>query len=238
MSTAAAEKAAETLRAVTENVLDEFTSAAVLFTALDVSNAVKRTLPEARHREISPLVRDLFDRGAMGEYQQTLIDVMAGGSAPAKAFLYHLPEHPATAYDDAMRTQLSIPPAATSRADDDKGVTAATTERRVKVGKDGRGRVSRRLLANAGITGDQVTVTSEPAGPRLLITNAIASAPSALSALDGLRGVYEAPTSGQVLTCEHPALLHLPRALIAIFGAEPKLLAKLDGATVVVVPAA
>jgi hypothetical protein len=227
----------ETLLQVTERVVDEFTEAAMLFTALDVSNAVKRTLPDARHREISPLVREIFDRRGMGEYEQTLIDVKAGGSAPAKAYLYHLPEHPPARYDDAMRSQLSIPPAAASPQDDEKAVTAATTERRVKIGKDGRGRVSRRLLANAGITGDHVAVSSEAQAPRLVLSapvdNPLAN-PS--DGIDSWRGVYSLATAAQALTCEHPALLHLPRALLTIFGPEPKLLAKIEGATVVVIP--
>ena len=67
------------LYAVTTRVVDEFTSAAMLFTALDISNAVKQTLPDARHREISPIVRDLFERRGMGAYTQTLIDVNAAG---------------------------------------------------------------------------------------------------------------------------------------------------------------
>src|SRR5262245_65614302 len=75
------------LYAVTARVVDEFTSAAMLFTALDVSNAVKQTLPEARHREISPIVRDIFERRGMGAYQQTSIDVMAQGNKPEHAVL-------------------------------------------------------------------------------------------------------------------------------------------------------
>ena len=102
------------LYAVTARVVDEFTSAAMLFTALDVSNAVKQTLPEARHREISPIVRDIFERRGMGAYQQTSIDVMAQGNKPARALLYHLPEQAPTMYDDTMRAQLATPPQRTA----------------------------------------------------------------------------------------------------------------------------
>src|SRR6059058_317082 len=94
------------LYAVTARVVDEFTSAAMLFTALDVSNAVKQTLTEARHREISPIVRDIFERRGMGAYTQTQIDVSAAGK-PVKALLYHLPEQAPALYDDSMRSQLA-----------------------------------------------------------------------------------------------------------------------------------
>ncbi len=73
------------LYAVTARVVDEFTSAAMLFTALDVSNAVKQTVPEARHREISPIVRDIFERRGMGAYIQSSIKVVAQGNKPTTA---------------------------------------------------------------------------------------------------------------------------------------------------------
>ena len=70
------------LYAVTARVVDELTSGGLMFTALDVSNAVKQTVAEARHREISPIVRDIFERRGMGAYVQTSIDVMAAGNKP------------------------------------------------------------------------------------------------------------------------------------------------------------
>src|SRR5690349_12621794 len=91
------------IEVTTARVVDELTGAAMLFTALDVSNAVKRSLPGVRHREVSPIVRDLFNRKAMGSYQQTEIDVLAGGTKPVTALLYHLPEHSPDMYDDTMR---------------------------------------------------------------------------------------------------------------------------------------
>ena len=60
------------LRAVTQRVMDSFTAQGALFTALDVSNAVKGTLPDIRHREVAPIVRDLYERGAMGDYRQAV----------------------------------------------------------------------------------------------------------------------------------------------------------------------
>jgi hypothetical protein len=226
----------DVLRAVTERVIEEFTSAAMMFTALDVSNVVKLTLADARHREISPLVRAQFERFGMGAYIQTSIDVMAGGSKPATAFLYHLPEHPPALYDDTKRNQLAIPPVSASPKDDDRTVTDATTETRVRVGKDGRGRVQRHLLQNAGIRSEQVLVKSEPAGPRLVIVADPGNAGTGAAA-PGFGLPYSPTDGGQPLTYEHPTLLHLPRPLIEIFGTDPKLVAKIDGTSVVVVPA-
>jgi hypothetical protein len=126
----------EELAAVTARVLDTFTSSGMLFTALDVSNAVKGTLTDIRHREVAPLVREAFERGSMGPYRQTLIDVMAEGRKAVQAFLYHLPKHPTSNYDDSMRNQLAIPPVAGGAADDDDSITDATLDAMVKVGLD------------------------------------------------------------------------------------------------------
>jgi hypothetical protein len=224
------------LYAVTARVVDEFTSAAMLFTALDVSNAVKQTLTEARHREISPVVRDIYERRGMGAYTQTLIDVMAQGQKPAKAFLYHLPEQAPALYDDAMRAQLAVPPQRTTQVED-QAVSASSTEAGVRIGKDGRARVPRALIQNAGIHGDQVVVKSEAAVPRLVIS-AVGAAPVAPSSdpLYSLPDLFFAATdAGQPLNYEHPSLLHVPRSMLDIFGADPNLVAKIDGSTVVVI---
>jgi hypothetical protein len=225
------------LRHMTEQVVDELTSKAMPFTALDVSNAVKHALPEARHREIAPLVRDQFERKGMGAYTQTMIDVMAGGTTPARAYLYHLPEQPASAYDDALRAQLAIRPDRGQR-DDAGELDAPATEARVRIGQDGRGRVARRLLQAAGIDGDRVVVRSEPAGPRLQIVAIGATAPRVVDPLYPLPDLLFAPTElGQPIQVEHPKLLHLPRSLLAMFGAHPTLVARIEGASVVVVRA-
>lgn len=224
------------LYAVTARVVDDFTSAAMLFTALDVSNAVKQTLQEARHREISPIVRDIFERRGMGAYTQTLIDVMAQGSKPARAFLYHLPEHPPAMYDDTMRAQLAIPPQRTNRPEEQQ-VSASSTEAHVRIGKDGRGRVPRSLIENAGIRGDRVLVKSDPAVPRLQITAAgatpVAAPVDPLYALPDL--FFAATDNGQPLNYEHPSLLHVPRSMLDLFGPDPNLVAKIDGSSVVIV---
>ncbi len=221
------------LYAVTARVVDEFTSAAMLFTALDISNSVKKTLPDARHREISPIVRDLFDRRGMGAYTQTLIDVVASGHKPAKAYLYHLPEQSPLQYDDAMRSQLARPPQQIPQPMEPVG--SASTDAHVRIGKDGRARVPRALIENAGIKGDRVVVRTDAATPKLTIV-AADTAPAAPPTGTATSDVYFAATDlGQPLNYEHPSLLHVPRSLIDLFGPEPNLVARVDGATVVIV---
>jgi hypothetical protein len=223
------------LYAVTARVVDEFTSAALLFTALDISNAVKQTLPEARHRDISPIVRDIFERRGMGAYQQTQIDVMAQGQKPAKALLYHLPEQSPAMYDDSMRAQLATPPQRTAPAAAPE-VASTSTEAHVRIGKDGRGRVPRALIENAGVRGDRVLVKSYPAVPSLQILATDAAAPAPAAPDTALPDVFFAATAhGQPLNYEHPTLLHIPRSLLDPFGPDPNLVARVDGASVVIV---
>jgi hypothetical protein len=220
------------LYAVTARVVDEFTNAAMLFTALDVSNAVKQTLTEARHRDISPIVRELFERRGMGAYTQTLIDVVASGHKPAKAFLYHLPEQTPALYDDAMRSQLATPPQRQAPPQTEQ-FASSSSEAGVRIGKDGRGRVPRALLENAGIRGDQVVVRSDATGPKLTIAaTSSATAPVDPAASPDL--FYAATDNGQPLAYEHPSLLHLPRSVLDIFGQDPNLVARIDGSTVIV----
>ncbi len=226
------------LYAVTARVVDEFTSAAMLFTALDVSNAVKQTVPEARHREISPIVRDIFERRGMGAYIQTSIKVVAAGKGPTTALLYHLPEQPPDMYDDTMRQQLAIPPQRQQQAPEPQ-VASSSTEAHVRVGKDGRGRVPKALIENAGIKGDRVLVKSYPAVPSLqiLAAGAAPTAPADPSAA-GTDVFFAVTSDGQPLNYEHPTLLHIPRSLLDIFGAaDPQtlnLVAKIDGTSVVI----
>jgi hypothetical protein len=199
------------LRAVTQRVMDSFTAQGALFTALDVSNAVKGTLPDVRHREVAPIVRDLYERGAMGDYLQDLIDVLADGHKPVQAYLYHLPEHPVDLYDDSMRNQLSIPPVSTSTDASGEGdLSSHSTEAPVLVGRDGRARIARQLLMNAGIVSEEVSVLGV-AGKLTLSTPT---------------GSETASATAAVLEYEHPSLLHIPRGLMGVFDANAKLVAR------------
>lgn len=97
-------------RAVTRAVLEDFVEQGFMFTALDVSNEVKARLDNVRHREISPLVRELFDKGALGgAYTRTLIDVLAGGHT-VQAYLYYDEDDDPEDYDGSLREQKARPP--------------------------------------------------------------------------------------------------------------------------------
>lgn len=216
-----------TLRAVTQRVVDSFTAQGALFTALDVSNAVKTTLPDVRHREVAPLVRELFERHAMGDYQHALIDVLAEGRTPTQAYLYHLPEHSPELYDDTMRNQLAIPPVSTSTArSDDAAVTAHSVEAPAPVGRDGRARVSRQILMNAGVVGDEVSVRINAEAGEVLLFPADEDEDDAD---DGDSAVVE---------YEHPSLLHVPRGLMArVFEPGTKVVARVEAGFVKLVRA-
>lgn len=214
MAHMSAKSTTSTLRAVTQRVVDNFTAQGAIFTALDVSNAVKTTLPDVRHREVSPLVRELFERHAMGDYQHSLIDVLADGKTPTQAYLYHLPEHSPSLYDDSMRNQLAIPPVSTSTAkSDDAAITAHSIEAPVPVGRDGRARVSRQILMNAGIVGDEISVRVNAEAGEIM-----------------LYGADEGEQDGEgsaVVEYEHPSLLHVPRGSVSqVFEPGAKLVAK------------
>jgi len=78
------------LKTVTDLVISDFISQEVLFTALDVSNKVKETLPFARHREVRDQVRqawanDIEPKG----YGRSPITVNLSDGSTADALLYH-----------------------------------------------------------------------------------------------------------------------------------------------------
>lgn len=212
-----------TLKAVTQRVVDNFTAQGALFTALDVSNAVKTTLPDVRHRQVSPVVRDLFERHAMGDYQHSLIDVLADGKTPTQAYLYHLPEHSPALYDDSMRNQLAIPPVSTSTSkNEDASITAHSVEAPVPVGRDGRARVARQILMNAGIVGDLLYASVDTESGKILLVEA--------------EQTPEDDELGNTIEYEHPSLLHVPRALVsAVFSHGDKLVAKVYSGRVEIV---
>lgn len=72
------------------SVVQEFVRDGVLFTALDVSNKVKETLPLARHREVRDLVRMLYTSEIeTAGYARTPITVTLENGDTAEALLYH-----------------------------------------------------------------------------------------------------------------------------------------------------
>lgn len=71
-------------------IVTDFVTNNVLFTALDVSNKVKETMPFARHREVRDVVRDMFVTSIEpAGYARTPITVTIGNGSTAEALLYH-----------------------------------------------------------------------------------------------------------------------------------------------------
>ena len=202
----------DTLRGVTQRVVDLYTREGFLFTALDVSNSVKQTLPSVRHREVAPLVRDLFGNGAMGDvYQQTLIDVMADRKT-VQAFLYHMKgANIAVEYAEDKRRQLAIPPV-TASLDENEELAKGKTEADLSVGVDGRLRVPRALLTLAGIT--SAKVSAERVGDELFLGLLLSS--------------MDPPANAMVLELAHPTLLHVPAPLASIFDEKKPIKARVD----------
>lgn len=71
-------------------IVGDFITDEMLFTALDVSNEVKKTFPMLRHREIRDVVRSIFNaeiepRG----YARTPINVTLANGSTVEALLYH-----------------------------------------------------------------------------------------------------------------------------------------------------
>jgi len=72
------------------SVVQDFISREVLFTALDVSNAVKTAAPHVRHREVRDVVRAMFSSDIETQgWARTPISVTLGDGTTAEALLYH-----------------------------------------------------------------------------------------------------------------------------------------------------
>lgn len=72
------------------SVVQDFISREVLFTALDVSNSVKQSLPQVRHREVRDVVRSIFSTEIETQgWARTPITVTLGDGTTAEALLYH-----------------------------------------------------------------------------------------------------------------------------------------------------
>lgn len=72
------------------STVQDFVTNNTLFTALDVSNKVKETLPFARHREVRDLVRSMFTTDIEpGNYARTPIQVTLNDGSSVEALLYH-----------------------------------------------------------------------------------------------------------------------------------------------------
>jgi hypothetical protein len=79
-----------TLQDTVRLVVQDFISREVLFTALDVSNAVKQQMPNARHREVRDEVRSMFTTDIESQgWAKTPITVNLADGTTAEALLYH-----------------------------------------------------------------------------------------------------------------------------------------------------
>lgn len=200
---------------VTRRVMDRFGLEGFLFTALDVSNQVKQSLPGVRHREVAPIVRDLFEDGVMGEsYMQTLIDVHIPGGQTTQAFLYHLEDDDPDDYAGTQRQQRAIPPVPVQQL---MSGGALPTEITLELGKDGRARIPRDFLERNGLTSGMVHVEAQTTPKTLVLCEPAASTGPAVATLG----------------YTHPTLLYLPVTLLQGFDLTRPVLAKPHGRGVV-----
>lgn len=70
-------------------VVDSFVAQSILFTALDVSNEVKKTDPVARHKTVRDIVRSCFADIQNSGYTRTPIQVTLSDGTQVDALLYH-----------------------------------------------------------------------------------------------------------------------------------------------------
>lgn len=166
-------------RAVTLGVLERLVEQGFMFTALDVSNEVKNELEGVRHREISPIVRELFDDGALGDdYTRTTIDVLAGGKT-VQAFLYHHEGDDPDDYDGDLREQKAKPPGARRGSSGAAPAPAAdptpaapnldVAELSLRRQRDGSIEIPSGFLERAGIYDDIVHLDAAGIGSGLVI---------------------------------------------------------------------
>ncbi len=102
------------------SVVQDFISRDVLFTALDVSNSVKQSLPNARHREVRDVVRSIFSTDIESQgWARTPITVTLGDGTTAEALLYHSLTDSwdlDNKYSAQQRTATSVRPVSTAQA--------------------------------------------------------------------------------------------------------------------------
>jgi hypothetical protein len=193
---------------VTRRVMDRFACEGFLFTALDVSNQVKQSLPGVRHREVAPIVRDLFEDGVLGaSYLQTLIDVQLPNGQATEAFLYHLEDDDPDDYAGTQRQQRAIAPVPVQQLVQ-AGVLPA--ELTLEIGKDSRARIPRDFLERNGLTSGNVHVEATTVAKTLLLCEPTAATGPALATLG----------------YAHPTLLYVPLALLQGFDLTRPVIAK------------
>lgn len=95
---------------ITRNTIIDFASKSESFTALDVTNKVKETLPNVRHRDVRKIVKNMFDElRDEFEYECTQINVTLADGQITIANLYHPVEDANDldhCYDISKRSQV------------------------------------------------------------------------------------------------------------------------------------
>jgi hypothetical protein len=96
-------------------IIKDFMSKDLLFTALDVSNEAKKTMPHLRHGEVREIVRETYATDMQVGWARSNIDVTLEDGSQRQALLYY----PLSAswdldslYDAQKRAQTSVKPAA------------------------------------------------------------------------------------------------------------------------------
>lgn len=109
-----------TLEKEVRQVVEAFMTAGELFTALDVSNKVKLTLPFARHGEVRDIVRNMYTNEMVGQgWARSPIAVTLPNGQQETALLYHLLSDSwdlDNKYDAQRRAQAGFKPGATTLA--------------------------------------------------------------------------------------------------------------------------
>lgn len=97
-------------------IVSDFVSSGTLFTALDVSNEVKKAMPWARHREVRDAVRVQFPDMELNGYSKTPVTVNLPDGTTAQALLYHSLSDSwdlDSKYDAQKRSQSVVKPTTT-----------------------------------------------------------------------------------------------------------------------------
>lgn len=121
-----------TLEDTVRLVVEDFMTSDVLFTALDVSNAVKKVLPTAKHREVRDVVRSMFlSEIEPKNWARSPISVTLADGSTTEALLYH-PLSDSWDLDSKYGTQSRVaisynPVAAAQTTVAQAGSTATTT---------------------------------------------------------------------------------------------------------------
>lgn len=180
---------AHEIQSTTKAVLDEFCGYGLMFTALDVSNEVKNRITGVRHREISPVVRELFEGGELdGDYTRTLIDVTTPQGKTVQAYLYHDNSRDPGDYGQGQRAQQASAPVLPSTPSPSAPAAAPTPAKtqaapagpatsqddgsdslKVRIASDGSATLPRSFLERAGIRGDEVALDSAGFGSGLVL---------------------------------------------------------------------